>query len=203
MEYTKHVPRKAGRPLSFDREAALREAMLLFWRHGYESTSLSALTRAMGINAPSVYTAYGDKKGLFRAAVELYLSGPVTAEALIDGAASARDAAGGLLRAAAIGFTGLNTPRGCLLASAAISCSPASADVQQELTMVRQRTEARLKTRIVADQRAGALDSKADAGALAAHVMAVIQGMSSLARDGASRAKLLKIVATALRAWPT
>ena len=39
--------RKPGRPLSFDRDAALQCAMLLFWRHGYEGTSLAALTAAM------------------------------------------------------------------------------------------------------------------------------------------------------------
>lgn len=188
--------------MSFDREAALREAMLLFWRHGYESTSLIALTGAMGINAPSVYAAYGDKKGLFRAAVALYLSGPVTSDTLIDEAESAREAAFNLLRASATGFTGATTPRGCLLASSAASCSLAAADVQAELAGIRGRIEARLKSRIVADQRAGVLDDRADAGALAAHVMAVIQGLSSLARDGASRAKLMKIAATAMCAWP-
>jgi hypothetical protein len=61
--------RKTGRPLSFDPDAALLPAMLLFWRYGYEATSLAELTRAMGVTPPSIYVAYGDKKGLFRSAV--------------------------------------------------------------------------------------------------------------------------------------
>ena len=50
--------RRTGRPLSFDRDAALEQAMLLFWRHGYEATSLAELTRAMGVTPPSIYAAY-------------------------------------------------------------------------------------------------------------------------------------------------
>ena len=66
MEIPMHaLPRRTGRPLSFDRDAALRQAMLTFWRHGYETTSVAELTAAMGVSAPSLYTAFGDKKQLF------------------------------------------------------------------------------------------------------------------------------------------
>lgn len=194
--------RKTGRPLSFDRETALRQAMLVFWRHGYEATSLSDLTAAMQVTPPSIYTAFGDKKRLFLEAMGLYLSGPVTSDTIIASAGSARDAAAGLLQASAVGFTGADTPPGCLLASSAISCSAAAADVQRELADIRKAIEARLRHRISADIKTGALPRSADAAALAAHVMAVIQGMSTLARDGAARAKLQRIAATAMAAWP-
>ncbi len=176
--------------------------MLVFWRHGYETTSLSDLTAAMGVTPPSIYTAFGDKKHLFLEAVGLYLSGPVTSETIITEAESARDAAAGLLRAAAIGFTGADTPSGCLLASSAISCSAAASDVQSELADIRKGIETQLRHRISADIRAAKLARSADAEALAAHVMAVIQGMSTLARDGAPRKKLMRIASTAMAAWP-
>ena len=115
--------RKKGRPLSFNRDEALHQAMLLFWQHGYESTSLHDLTTALGVTPSSIYTVFGDKKRLFLAAVGHYLSGPVTSETIIEESATARDAAWGLLQAAAIGFTGEDTPLGCLLASSAISGS--------------------------------------------------------------------------------
>ncbi len=203
---TDTVRRTRGRPLSFDRDSALEQAMLLFWRHGYEATSLRDLTDAMGVTPPSIYAAFGDKKGLFRAAVQRYVSGPITSESIIAHAPTARDAAWGLLSASAVAFTGFDTPPGCLLASAAISCSAESADVQREIAEIRRRTEASLAERIVRDIEAGAItagvSASESADALAGHVMAVIQGMSTLARDGATREKLLRVAATAMRAWP-
>ena len=194
--------RRPGRPLSFDRDVALDKAMLLFWRHGYEGTSLNDLTAAMGVTPPSIYAAFGDKKRLFLEAVNRYLSGPVTSERIIVEAPTARDAAAGLLRAAALGFTGATTPAGCLLASSAISGSAAAADVQEELAALRRGIEARLRRKIVDAIDAGELPGETEPDVLAGHVMAVIQGMSTLARDGAAREKLLAIAELAMRAWP-
>ncbi len=194
--------RKPGRPLSFDREAALHQAMLLFWRHGYEATSLGDLTAAMGVTPPSIYAAFGDKKRLFLEAVSRYLSGPVTSERVIEDPPTARATAWGLLQSAAAGFTGEDTPPGCLLASSAISCSPAAADVQGELAAIRRGIEARLAGRITEAVRSGELPPKTDAEALAGLVMAVIQGMSTLARDGVSREKLMRVASAAMAAWP-
>ena len=194
--------RKPGRPLSFDRETALEQAMLLFWRHGYEATSLSDLRTAMGVTSPSIYAAFGDKKTLFLEAVHRYLSGPVTSERIIAEAVTARDAAWGLLRSSAIGFTGTETPPGCLLASSAISCSAAAADVQAALAALRRGIETMLRDRIARAVRTGEMPADADADALAGHVMAVIQGLSTLARDGASREKLMRVASAAMAAWP-
>ncbi|MEP7186140.1 MAG: TetR/AcrR family transcriptional regulator [Rhodanobacter sp.] len=197
-----HLVKKAGRPLSFDREAALHQAMLLFWQHGYEATSLTALTHAMGVTAPSIYTAFVDKKHLFLEAVDRYVSGPVTSAGIIDNAATARDAAFELLKASAIGFTGSSTPAGCLLASSAISCSPAASDIQAELAAIRRRIESQLRQRIRQAMHSGEMPHDVDATGLAAYTMAVIQGMSTLARDGATRSKLMRVVTMAMSAWP-
>ncbi|MEF1229059.1 TetR/AcrR family transcriptional regulator, partial [Vibrio fortis] len=62
----------AGRPRSFDQEKALEEALKVFWEQGFEGTSLSDLTKAMGINKPSMYSAFGNKEQLFLKAVEMY-----------------------------------------------------------------------------------------------------------------------------------
>lgn len=203
MEEPGNTPRrKTGRPLSFDRDAALHQAMLLFWRHGYEATSLSDLTAAMKVTAPSIYAAYGDKKGLFLEAVERYRSGPVTSDSIIDEAPTARDAAWDLMRMAAIGFTGEGTPPGCLLASSAISCSASANDVQDHLAGIRRDIEERLKSKITEAVETGDMTRGTDAEILAAHVMSVIQGMSTLARDGASREKLIRVAELALRCWP-
>lgn len=194
--------RKLGRPLGFDRDAALHQAMLLFWQHGYEATSVSDLTKAMGIAPPSLYTAFGDKKKLFLEAIRLYTSGPMTSESIVDDAPTAREAAAGLLCASVIGFTGKSTPAGCLLASSAISCSADAVDVQKALARIRLGIEKRLRDRIVRDKELRKLKRRIDADALAGHMMAVIQGMSTLARDGATREKLSSVAALAMRVWP-
>ena len=176
--------------------------MLLFWEHGYEATSLNDLTGALNVTPSSIYTAFGDKKGLFLAAVARYTAGPTNAESIIREARTAYEAASGLLRASAIGFTGESTPRGCLLASSAISCSESARDVREILAGLRKAIEASLRDKIRRSICDGSLPSQADPAALAAHTMSVIQGMSTLARDGASRATLMRVVNTAMRCWP-
>ncbi len=197
------VPRrKIGRPLSFDRDAALEQAMLTFWRHGYETTSIVDLTTAMGVTAPSLYTAFGDKKRLFLEAARRYAGDPDAMAQAIDGAPTAQDAAHTMLTAAATAYTGEATPKGCLLASATASGSAASADVQSAIADIRKSIDGRLRARIDRDIAAGVLPPKTNAAALAGFVMAVTQGMSALARDGVPRATLLAIVEVALQGWP-
>lgn len=194
--------KKIGRPLSFDRDEALYKAMLLFWQHGYEATSLNDITTALGIKPSSVYSAFGDKKGLFLDAIALYLSGPVTAEMIIEQAVSGYDAAHSLLNTAAVGFTGTNTPRGCLLASSVTSCSTAADDVKMVLATIRRAIEERLCFKISQSVLDKQLPVDTDADGLAAMTMTVIQGMSTLARDGATREKLLRVSQLAMRSWP-
>jgi AcrR family transcriptional regulator len=194
--------RKKGRPLSFDREDGLHKAMLLFWRHGYEATSLNDLTSALGVKPSSIYTVFGDKKRLFLEAVSRYLSGPITSNSIISEASNAREAAMGMLNAAAHGFTGEDTPAGCLLASSAISCSHSASDVKEELAAIRRGIEEQLRQKVLASIASGSMPGHTDADALAGLTMAVIQGMSTLARDGASREKLLQVVDSAMKAWP-
>lgn len=175
--------------------------MLLFWRHGYEATSLTDLTQAMGITAPSIYAAYGDKKGLFLRAVQRYLTQPISPAELIAQAPTAREAARAMLDGSALAFTGGNTPPGCLLASSAIACSTAAADVRKELASLRRGIEACLRAKIEQDVRAGVMAADTDAETLAAYITTIIQGMSTLARDGASREKLARIAQTAMTIW--
>ena len=195
-------PRRIGRPLSFDRAAALRQAMLAFWRHGYETTSVADLTAAMRITAPSLYTAFGDKKRLFLEAMRLYAGDPEDMARAISDAPTAYHAAGDLMTAAAMTYTGESTPKGCLLASATASGSAASADVQDAVAELRRGIERHLRERIERDIEDGVLPPGTQAAALAGLALAVTQGMSVLARDGATREALLVIVEAALGAWP-
>lgn len=176
--------------------------MLAFWRHGYETTSVADLTAAMGVNAPSLYAAFGDKRRLFLEAVALYTGDPRAISGAISDAPSALDAARSLLTSAAVTYTGDGTPKGCLLASATASGSADSAEVQRAVADVRRGIEDSLRARIERDVADGRLPGDPTAAALAGMVMAVSQGMSVLARDGATRATLLSIVEATLGAWP-
>lgn len=177
--------------------------MRLFWEHGFEATSIAELTHQMKITPPSLYAAFGDKRRLFREAVHRYLGGVAAVTQTIQAAPTARDAARGLLTAAAIGDTGEDTPPGCLLASSIVSCSSAAADVREELAAIRREIETALRSRIGQDVADGRLPAGTDADMLAGHAFAVVQGMSTLAKDGAGQGKLLRIVDAAMAGWPS
>lgn len=198
----KELRKKTGRPLSFDRATALERAMHAFWRHGYETTSVAALTAAMGVTAPSLYAAFGDKQALFLEAMRLYAGESAALGAALDQAPSARAGIGAMLDASARAFTGAATPPGCLLASATASGSPAALPVQQAVTAVRRDIGELLRRRIAADIASAALPAGTDAQALADLFIGVIQGMSVLARDGVPRERLLALATQALTALP-
>ena len=108
-----------GRPRTFDRDAAVDQAMHLFWEHGYQATSLSQLKAGIGggISAPSFYAAFGSKEALFEEVVERYMSthGRVT-ESLFDSTLAARDAVELTLRRSARMQCEVGHPRGCMVA---------------------------------------------------------------------------------------
>ncbi|MCZ0981222.1 TetR/AcrR family transcriptional regulator [Streptomyces diastatochromogenes] len=195
------VTRQRGRPRSFDRLTALEQATMAFWEHGYETTSVSDLTRVMGISAPSLYAAFGDKKTLFEEVVEAYaLSyGAYGGRALAE-EATAREAVGRMLSEAAHLFTEAGHPRGCLMISAAINCS--TPEVEEALRDRRNANLTLFEDRIRRDVESGGLPAGTDPRALARFSGAVLQGMSQQARDGATAEELTAVAEAAMRAWP-
>ncbi|MBF9044814.1 TetR family transcriptional regulator [Rhodobacterales bacterium HKCCE4037] len=195
-------PRKTGRPLSFDRDEALEKAMLAFWESGYETTSISDLTAAMGVTAPSIYTAFGDKKRLFLEAMRRYAGDPDDLKKTLALAPTARDAVARMMEDAARLYTGDSTPKGCLLASAAATGSRDAADVRDATAQERRVIRAIIIERIEKDVELGLLSPDTKASVLADTALAVTQGMSVLARDGADRNSLLAVAQASLNGWP-
>jgi AcrR family transcriptional regulator len=192
-----------GRPRSFDRDEALERAMQVFWRQGFESTTIADLTKAMGINPPSLYAAFGDKEKLFLAAVERYgCNVGATPQSILDAAPTAREAVAKLLRTAAREFTNRRHPPGCMVITAATNCSESAAHVQAALAARRKSGEANLRVRIQRGVEEGELPPRTDCMALAKFYSTVLEGMSIQARDGASRKSLLLTADAAMRAWP-
>ncbi|HZG04457.1 MAG TPA: TetR/AcrR family transcriptional regulator [Streptomyces sp.] len=195
--------RQRGRPRSFDRDTALEKALRTFWEHGYEATSIADLTRAMGIAAPSLYAAFGDKKTLFEEVVEAYVRqyGGFIGRALAE-EPTARGAIGRVLREAAVEYTEPGRPPGCLVINAAVNATPASAEVTEALRAMREENTRAFASRIRAGVAAGELPEDTDALALARFTASVLQGMSQQARDGVGREELEAVAATAMRVWP-
>jgi TetR/AcrR family transcriptional regulator, copper-responsive repressor len=190
-----------GRPRSFDRATALEKAILAFWEHGYQATSVSDLTRVMGIGAPSLYAAFGDKRSLFEEVVQEYGAryGSFSDRALAE-EPTVRAAMERMLREAAVEYTAPGRPHGCLVIHAATNCS--SPEVEESLRVRRNANIAAFESRVRAGIAAGELSADTDAAALARHVGAVIQGMSQQARDGASREELEAVAEIAMAIWP-
>ncbi|MFE1313452.1 TetR/AcrR family transcriptional regulator [Streptomyces sp. NPDC058755] len=193
--------RTRGRPRSFDRATALERALMAFWEHGYEATSVSDLTRIMGIGAPSLYAAFGDKRSLFEEVVRVYADthGAFGDRALAE-EPTARAAVARTLREAAAEYTDPAHPYGCLVVHAATNCT--SPEVEQLLRERRNAGIAALESRIRADVAEGRLPAGVDAATLARHTGAMIQGMSQQARDGASRVELEALAEIAMAIWP-
>ncbi|MFI1365539.1 TetR/AcrR family transcriptional regulator [Streptomyces griseochromogenes] len=193
--------RSRGRPRSFDRATALEKALMAFWKHGYEATSVSDLTRIMGIGAPSLYAAFGDKRTLFEEVVRVYADthGAFGDRALAE-EPTARAAVERTLREAAAEYTDPAHPYGCLVVHAATNCT--SPEIEQLLRERRNAGIGALESRIRADVAEGRLPAGTDAAALARHAGAMIQGMSQQARDGAGRAELEALAEIAMAIWP-
>src|SRR5581483_8596039 len=115
MNKSEAPARPRGRPRAFDREAALDRAMFLFWRRGYEATSVSDLTGEMGITPPSLYAAFGDKKQLFLEAVDRYQAGPGSFAQRALAEPTAEAAMRRLLMDTVDSFCNPKLPRGCMV----------------------------------------------------------------------------------------
>lgn len=191
-----------GRPRGFDRDAALEQAMRMFWERGYEATSLSDLTGAMGLRPPSLYAAFGSKEQLFREAVARYqaTTGSVTPEALREHA-TARASVEAALRGNACNYTDPDLPPGCMVVLAATNCTEDNRGVRDFLAGKRRATVDAVRARLDRGVTEGDLPPGTDTAALAAFCTTVLHGLSVQARDGVTRGELLGVVDSAMAAW--
>lgn len=180
----------AGRPRSFDRDTALAAAVELFWREGYEDTTIAMLTSAMGVTPPSLYAAFGDKDSLFAEASAEYYRRTCEAIDVAESLPTAREAISAMLDDTARAHTDASTPSGCLMLS------------EPRLSAQRKDLQSRLERRIAQGVTDGDLPASVQPERLASYLVAVMRGMSGCARDGGSAEEVRAIADLAKSAIP-
>lgn len=190
-----------ARPKEFERDVVVDRAMHAFWSRGYEATSIQHLVGRMGIQRGSLYDTFGDKRGLFFAAIDRY-DRVVTTKLL----ATLEDEASG--KAAIRRFFQLKVevslearrPRGCLVTNSAAELASRDRGTAAKVRAVLGRIEAAFHRAVVRAQKAGEIDPTRNARALARFLTSSAQGLSVMAKASPDRAVLEDIVRVTLAA---
>ncbi len=190
---------KTGRPISFDKEAALEAAMLLFWERGYEGTSMADLTQVMGLSPSSIYAAFGDKHTLFSLTVQRYLDtrAQYAAEALqqptLDKVIRA------LFHTTVSFLTAAGHPPTCMTLAGAMGCSLDAAPARDLMTAVRRQNEIAIRERLQRARKAGELPKEINVDDYTRYISVLLAGLSIQAANGSNEAELGRTSQMALR----
>lgn len=176
--------------------------MDVFWRHGYEGASMAELTKAMGLNSPSIYAAFGSKRSLFDAVLNRYRERRAAHRAYLLAGATAREVAERLLFGAIEWLVDPNEPRGCLLIQAGMSTGVNNEEIPRAIINQRSKTRDLLTARLTRAQEDGDLPASADPAALTRYLLMVFNGLALQAAEGMSEAELRESAERALMAWP-
>jgi len=198
----KKLTKPLGRPRKFDKEIALEKAMQVFRRKGYEATSITDITKELGINRPSVYSAFGNKEELFAKALVKYIEGPIAYlnEALSE--KTSREVVRKMLMQSVDLLTSLDSTKGCLVIQSSVSSELEAVGIQQKIVESLNQHEEDLKERFKLAIKEGDLPETCNAGLLAKYVTTVHKGLSIQAANGANRETLYGVVEIVIEGWP-
>ena len=187
-----------ARPKEFDPERALAKAMHVFWRRGYENTSLEELLKAMGIARQSLYDTFGDKRALYLKAMAHYRDQTNGAmRRMFDQATSIKDGFAKLLYGLAA-ETREQHERGCMLLSANLQRDTGDMVIAEFLRDNQNRIEAIFENALLRARNQKELSTKQDPKALARFFVVTIQGMRAMARLHSDRKALEEVAQVAL-----
>ncbi|CAI2437175.1 TetR/AcrR family transcriptional regulator [Serratia plymuthica] len=191
----------AGRPREFDREQALLKARDLFWRQGYEGTSMSDLVAELGIASARIYKAFGSKELLFREAIASYENHEGGfAERAFSEETGVRAAIKRLLEDAVTLYSRTDLPQGCMVVSSAVSVSAENSSIKIWLAEHRLLRTQGIIERLRLAVKNGELPADTDADSLGDYFAVFLHGLSIQARDGVTKERLLAAVNVALSA---
>ena len=190
---------KTGRPIGFDREAALEAAMLLFWQRGYEGTSMADLTHAMGLNPSSIYAAFGDKHTLFQLVVKRYME----LRALYAVKALEEPTLERFIRALfenTVAFlTTPGHPPTCMTLAGAVGCSLDATPARDLMTAIRKQNQIAIRKRLLKAQQSGELPKAINVDDYTRYLSTIIAGLSIQAANGSTKEELKRTAKMALR----
>ncbi|GGJ21841.1 TetR/AcrR family transcriptional regulator [Paenarthrobacter histidinolovorans] len=191
-----------GRKRGFDDQLALQTAMELFWRQGYEGTSIADLTKALGINPPSLYAAFGSKRDLFEKTLDRYMCerGVQLEDAMAQ--PTAHEAVRDLLTGRVRVFTSPDQPAGCMTVQAGLSSGEPHHEIVDLLAAAREEIRQAVLTRLDKALADGDLPVDTNCTALARYVMAAIYGLSVEAASGAPQEELMAAAELAAQVVP-
>jgi AcrR family transcriptional regulator len=192
--------KRRGRPPAYDADTALQAALDAFWDGGYAATSLDDLSAATGMNRPSLYGAFGDKRELYLKAVERYRE--AGRAGLARALAPDRPLRDGLRevysRAIALYLSGKSGPRGCFVIGTAATEAVGSPEVRALLAATLRDFDKAFEERMVLARERGELPADADPAALARVASAILHTLAVRARAGEKRAALEATAAAGL-----
>lgn len=175
--------------------------MLVFWKHGYEATSIRQLEEATGLHAPSIYAAFGDKEGLFAAALQRYLD-------TVIGPGIEMTTGHGLAGVRAM-FTSIQDkepelPLGCLLAITSSEAGALGEAPKQLLTVGLSSIRRALRDHLSQAIEGGLLDPTVDVAATSDALVALYEGIQVLVRSSEQHVSIDAIAGPVLdRLLPT
>jgi AcrR family transcriptional regulator len=171
-----------ARPRSFNPEEALDLARDVFWRKGFQGTSLDDITAATGLAKPSLYAAFGDKNALFLKVLDRYHERIVAnAERILNEGPSARDAIERWLTGFVPFCSGVRGSRGCLSINTAADGASDQKEVRKSVARFNRKLEELLKNRLRADR--AQFSDGFDPDSAAHTIMAIYSGLMVMAKD--------------------
>ena len=190
---------KTGRPISFDRDAALEAAMLLFWKRGYEGTSMADLTQAMGLNPSSIYAAFGDKHALFSVAVSRYMKtrAQYAVKALEE--PTLERVIRALFDNTVAFLTTPGHPPTCMTLAGAMGCGVDGAPARDLMTEIRNQNQVAIRKRLIKARKSGELSKDVNVDDYTRYLSTIISGLSIQAANGSTKAELKRTAQMALR----
>ena len=193
-------PPRRGRPRQYDPDSALAQAAAAFWKNGYAATSLDDLAAATGMNRPSLYAAFGDKRDLYLKTLERYQqqSRAASLQLLADGATLREFLTrfyGGALE---IYRAGEPEARGCYSISTAPAQAASDPAVRAFLADTIRGTDAFLADVIRKARDRGEIAASADPSAMAQVATATLHTLAVRSRGGVPREQLTALAQAAI-----